>query len=167
MFETPPTPGPGFAPPAATAVASDGSFADERAAALRALRNLEATKERLERSAKQDAEDARGNLVLELVPVVDNLDRMVRAAQADSHDPALLAGVMMVRAQLESVLHRFGASRVESLHQRFDPSCHEAIAVVPVADAKLHGVVLAQAEPGYALAGRLLRPAKVSVGRAA
>jgi molecular chaperone GrpE len=138
---------------------------DDRQAALRALRNLEATEARLTRNAKRDVEEARGKLVQELLPVLDNLDRTIRAAYAARSEPAMLEGVRMVRHQLESVLRGYGVERIEALDQRFDPNLHEAIGVAAVSDPRRHGVVVQQAEPGYSFGGKLLRPAKVSVGK--
>jgi molecular chaperone GrpE len=148
---------------AATGAAVEAAV--ERSAALRALRNLEATEARLERNARREAEETRGKLVQELLPVLDNLDRTIRAAQAGRGDPALLEGVRMVRQQLEGVLRGYGVERIEALGQRFDPAIHEAIGMIAVDDPQRHGAVVHQAEPGYRMAGRLLRPARVNVGK--
>ena len=137
----------------------------DRQAALRALRSLEATEARLARNARRDAEDARGKLVQELLPVLDNLDRTIRAASTSRGDPAILEGVRMVRQQLEGVLRGYGVERVEATGQRFDPGIHEAIGVSPVSDPQRHGLVLSQLEPGYRFGERLLRPARVTVGK--
>ena len=151
---------PSAAPMEATATA-------DRQAAQRALRSLEATEARLERNARREAEETRGKLIGELLPVLDNLDRTIRAAQAGRSDPAMLEGVRMVRQQLEGVLRGYGVERIESLGQRFDPAVHEAVGMIAVDDPQRHGVVVHQAEPGYRFGGRLLRPAKVSVGKLA
>src|ERR1700759_477544 len=145
--------------------APESAAASDRQAALRALRNLEATKARLERNARRELEETRGKLVQELLPVLDNLDRTIRAAHAVRGDPAMLEGVRMVRQQLEGVLRGYGVERIEALGQRFDPGVHEAIGMVSIGDPQRHGVVVHQANPGYRFAGRLLRPAKVSVGK--
>jgi molecular chaperone GrpE len=137
----------------------------DRQAAVRALRNLEATEARLERNARREAEETRGKLVQELLPVLDNLDRTIRAAQGGRNDPALLEGVRMVRQQLEGVLRGYGVERIEAIGQRFDPAVHEAIGMIAVDDPQRHGAVVHQAEPGYRMSGRLLRPARVSVGK--
>ena len=152
------------APPPAAEVTPFSDTAD-RQAALRALRSLEATEARLQRNAQRDAEQARGKLVNDLLPVLDNLDRTITAAQGNRSDPAMLQGVRLVRQQLEGVLRGYGVERVEATDQPFDPSLHEAISVASVADPRLHGLVIHQAEPGYRFAGTLLRPAKVSVGK--
>ena len=151
---------PAGAPTAATESA-------DRQAALRALRSLEATEARLERNARREAEETRGKLVGELLPVLDNLDRTIRAAQAGRSDPAMLEGVRMVRQQLDGVLRGYGVERIESLGQRFDPAVHEAVGMIAVDDPQRDGIVVHQAEPGYRFGSRLLRPAKVSVGKLA
>jgi len=133
----------------------------DRTVALRALRNLEATEARLERNARREAEETRGKLVTELLPVLDNLDRTMRHGR----DPAMLDGVRMVRSQLEGVLRGYGVERISALGQRFDPGQHDAIGVVAVADPREDGLVVAETEPGYAFGARLLRPAKVTVGK--
>ena len=149
---------PAGAPTAATESA-------DRQAALRALRSLEATEARLERNARREAEETRGKLVGELLPVLDNLDRTIRAAQAGRSDPAMLEGVRMVRQQLDGVLRGYGVERIESVGQRFDPAVHEAVGMIAVDDPQRDGIVVHQAEPGYRFGSRLLRPAKVSVGK--
>jgi molecular chaperone GrpE len=138
---------------------------DERAAALRALRSLEATQERVVKNAKRETEEAKGKLVMELLPVLDNLDRTIAASKQHGGDPALLEGVRMVRTQLESVLQRYGVEKVDAAGQKFDPAIHEAIGVHPVADPRANGFVVQQYEPGFAFNGKLLRPAKVLVGK--
>jgi len=137
----------------------------DRAAALRALRSLEATEARVERNAKRETEEAKGKLVMELLPVLDNLDRTIEAAAQHGGSRAMLEGVQMVRAQLEGVLAKYGVETIDATGKRFDPSIHEAIGVSPVADPLANGVVMVQHQPGYQFNGRLLRPAKVLVGK--
>lgn len=151
--------------PAEPAVTTEGAGETDRQAALRALRSLEATEARLARNARREADEMRGKLVQDLLPVLDNLDRTIRAAHAGHGDPAMLEGVRMVRQQLEGVLRSYGVERVDALDQPFDPSVHEAVGVAPVSDPRRHGLVIHQAEPGYRFGDRLLRPAKVSVGK--
>ncbi|MEO6950402.1 MAG: nucleotide exchange factor GrpE [Polyangia bacterium] len=134
------------------------------AEALRAaMRRLEAMQARVERNAQQQLHDARRALVVELLPVVDDIDRAVQAASA-SADPGLIEGLRMVSAKLDGVLTRFGVERVDAMGHRFDPALHEALMAVPVTDPKLVGSILSQAQPGYHFGGRLLRAARVTVG---
>ena len=157
----------GPVPDALGARAAEASETGDRRGALRALRNLEATEARLERNARRELDEARGKLIGDLLPVLDNLDRTIRAAYDARSDRAMLDGVRMVRHQLEGVLRGYGVERVEALDHRFDPNLHEAIGVTAVSDPRRHGMVVQQAEPGYRFGDRLLRPAKVSVGKVA
>ncbi len=133
----------------------------------RALRDLEAAKARVERDAQRAADELREKLVVELLPVLDNLDRTIRAAEAAGHVQAMLQGVRQVRSQFANVLAKLGIERVDAKHHRFDPRVHDAVSIVPVNHPSAHDVVVDQVEPGYRFGDRLLRAAKVVVGRLA
>src|SRR3954470_23836292 len=92
----------------------------ERDSLRRALRDLEAAEARVQRNAARVYDETREKLVAELLPVLDNLDRTIRAAE-DQSDPSLVEGVRMVRAQLEAVLARYGVTRIDATGQPFDP----------------------------------------------
>jgi molecular chaperone GrpE (heat shock protein) len=137
----------------------------DRAVMTRALRELEAAKLRVERHAHEAADELRGKLVLDLIPVLDNIDRTIAAALQNGDAPAVVEGVQLVRNQLENALLRYGVERVEAKHRPFDPAIHDALSVVPVHHPSAHNVVVEQIEPGYRFGDRMLRPAKVVVGR--
>src|SRR5450432_3827273 len=92
----------------------------DRATLVKALRDLESTEARVERNAQRVYDETRAKLVVELLPVLDNLDRTIAAAQAAGEDAVLVQGTLMVRAQLETVLLRYGAERIAAT-SRFDP----------------------------------------------
>lgn len=137
----------------------------DRATLVHALRELEAAKARVARDARQTADEMRGQLVEQLLPVLDNLDRTIQAAADSGEAPAVVEGVRLVRSQFQSVLEKFGVERVDATHRRFDPAEHEAVSTVTVARPAAHGLVVDQLAPGYRFGDRLLRPAKVIVGR--
>lgn len=137
----------------------------DRARMTRALRDLEAAQARVERDAQRINAETQSKLVVELLPVLDGLDRTIRAAQDARTASALVQGVRLVRTQLESVLRGYGVARIDASDTAFDPGVHEAVSVVPVSAPAQHGLVLEQVEPGYRFGDRLLRPAKVVVGR--
>jgi molecular chaperone GrpE (heat shock protein) len=143
----------------ATATSSD------LASVRRALRDLEAAKARVERDARKAADDLREKLVMELLPLIDNLDRTIAAAEQAGETQAMLDGVRLVRAQFANALVKYGVERIDAKHQRFDPRVHDAISIVAVSHPAAHDVVVDQIEPGYRFGDRLLRPAKVVVGR--
>ena len=138
----------------------------DRASVTRALLELEAAKARVERDAGKVHDETRAKLIAELLPVLDDLDRTIRAAAERGTEPALLEGTRQVRSQFERVLAGYGVERIDALGTRFDPSVHDAIGVTPVASMANHGIVLDQVHPGYRFGERLLRPARVVVGEA-
>jgi molecular chaperone GrpE len=138
--------------------------APDRASMLNALRELEAAKARVERDARQVTDEMRKQLVEKLLPLLDNLDRTIAAAEANGDAPAIVEGTQLVRTQLEGVLAGYGLEKIDALGTGFDPSIHDAIATTPVRSRDLHEVVVDQVAPGYKFARTLLRPAKVVVG---
>ncbi|MDB4960763.1 MAG: grpE 1 [Myxococcales bacterium] len=144
---------------------AESSQKPDRSSMLRALRELEAAKGRVHRDAQRASDEMREKLVIQLLPVLDNLDRTIRAATEQGDAPAVVEGVQLVRAQLENVLRGYGAERIDAHGRLFDPAIHEAVSMIPVNDPRSHGAVIDQTEPGYRFGDRLLRPAKVVVGR--
>jgi molecular chaperone GrpE len=118
-------------------------------------------RQRTERDAARLRELAAERAVTLLIPVLDNLDRAIAAAQAD--DP-LLKGVSMVRKQFFGALQELGVS-VITCDGAFDPAVHEAVALVPVQDPARDGQIVQELQKGYLLGGKVLRAAQVHVGR--
>ena len=128
---------------------------------IQALAELEAAKARVDRDATRVRDEITADLVAQLLPVLDNLDRSIAAGG----DDAVVEGVRLVRAQLVRVLEGYGLERYDVLGDPFDPRVHDAMSVADVASSALDGVVIDQWEPGYRIGARQLRPARVVVGR--
>lgn len=122
---------------------------------------------RLTRDLEQRVEIATGDLLADFLPVLDNLDRALQAAETHPGFEALLEGIRLVRTQFLSVLARHGLEPLDRLAQPFDPSLDEAVTTVQVEDPSQHNLVLQEWEKGYTLQEKLLRPAKVAVGKMA
>lgn len=137
----------------------------DRAQLSAALRELEQAKARVERDARQVADDTRKQLVAQLLPVMDNLDRTIKAAVHSGDAPAVIEGITLVRSQLEGVLRGYGVERIDALAVPFDPASHEAVTTLPVLTAAAHNLVVDQLAPGYRFGTQLLRPAQVVVGK--
>jgi molecular chaperone GrpE (heat shock protein) len=135
----------------------------DREALRKALHDLEAAEARVKRNAERVYDESRASLVHHLFPVLDNLDRSIAAAEANS-DPALLEGVRLIRKQLDDVLVRYGAERIDAMGGPFDPTVQEAVTTVNVSDPTKNFTVIEQLAPGYRFGDRLLRPARVVVG---
>ena len=131
----------------------------DRASLARALGELEAAKSRVERDAKLVASETRKQLVSELLPVLDSVDRAIAAGE-----PTAVAGMQLVRRQLEGVLRGYGVERIDATGHTFDPQLHDAVATAPVTDPKQNRHVIDQIAPGYRFGDALLRPAQVVVG---
>jgi molecular chaperone GrpE len=151
--------------PAAPTEASPPTEVPDRAQLTRAMRDLEAAQARVERDARRVHDQTRSQLIGQLLPVLDNLDRTIASARHHGDAPAVLEGVRLVRSQLEGVLRGYGVERIDARGAAFDPALHDAISVVPAIDPRDHNRVIDQIEPGYRFNDQLLRPAKVVVGR--
>jgi molecular chaperone GrpE len=102
-------------------------------------------------------------VLLEVLPVGDNLERAVQAAQQGGDAKSVVEGVSMVLRFFEDALNRLGVERVPSVGQAFDPGLHEA--VQQVESEQPPGTVVSEMTPGYRVQGKLLRPAMVAVAR--
>ena len=131
---------------------------------------LAADFENFRRRALKDREEAHHfghqNLVKDLLPSVDNLERAVDHARKSGEGSAsgLLEGVELVLRELHAVLARHGVTPIEALGQPFDPALHEAMAQVPDGSKPANSVVEVF-QRGYQLRNRLVRPARVVVSR--
>jgi molecular chaperone GrpE len=129
---------------------------------LRERAELENFKKRMQRERMEAQRFAVEQLVRDLLPVIDNLERAVEHAESDGNGQPLVEGVRLVLKSALGTLERYGVTRVEASGKRFDPAFHEAVAQVPAPDRERNEVVQ-QFQPGYLLHDRLLRPAQVAV----
>jgi molecular chaperone GrpE len=102
-------------------------------------------------------------LVLDLLPVLDNLDRTLDAAQKAGDTGPLVQGVAMVQRQFLEMLKRNGITRIDAQPGTpFDPNLHQAVMQKRIADLDA-GLIVDVHEQGYLNQDRVLRPAKVTV----
>jgi molecular chaperone GrpE len=129
--------------------------------ALRAAAELE----NFRRRSRQQLDDGRRYaavpLIQALLPVLDNLDRAIEAAD-ETDKGGLLEGVKMVASQMHAVLVQFECTQIEALGEAFDPNWHEAILQQPSNEYDA-GAVMLVTETGFKLHDRVVRPAKVIV----
>jgi len=139
-------------------------------------RDFDGARARLRKEVSKDIERARRTVLVELLDVLDNLDRSIEAAgragaeaagppQSLASPAALLQGVMMVRDQFLAKLEGFGVRRLAALGQPFDPTTQEAVTLVPSTDPEQDGRVAGIIAHGYAIGDEVLRPARVAVAR--
>jgi molecular chaperone GrpE len=135
---------------------------------MRALADAENTRRRAERAADEARKYALTDFARELLIVVDNLHRMVVAAEERSattaEGAALVEGARATMRLLMQMLERFEIRPIAALGERFDPNQHEAI--MEVEDpSQAPGTVIRVVEEGYTIGDRLLRPARVFVSK--
>ncbi len=106
---------------------------------------------------------AKEEVITEILPVLDNLDR---ALSANSEDTAgIVKGVEMVQRQFVGVLEGLGVSVIKTAGENFDPSIHDAAGTEKVDDSDLDGKIITEVLKGYRTKDRVLRAAKVIVGK--
>lgn len=128
-------------------------------------RETDETRQRLNRAADERATREKASFVAALLPVMDNLQRALEAAESGGSLEALLDGLHGTLSGFESALTAAGAEPVASIGKPFDPEIHEAVDTLEV-EPERDGQVTAEYSRGYQMGGQLLRPARVQVGRA-
>ncbi|HEX7246294.1 MAG TPA: nucleotide exchange factor GrpE [Solirubrobacterales bacterium] len=133
--------------------------------AKRAQADFENYRKRMTSEVQAAAVRGKGELLRDVVPVLDDLERAIQAAgldpEGDSED-GLAHGVLLVFRSLRDSLSRNGVEAVDPKGEKFDPTAHEALSTVE-ADGIESGVVVETMQKGYRLGEQLIRPARVVV----
>jgi molecular chaperone GrpE len=132
---------------------------------LRATAEFDNYRKRVERERRELSEYAASELLKELLPLVDDLERALAAApgaDAVATVTGYRAGVELIQRQLLELLRKRGVTTVEALGVDFDPHVHQAVSQEPSATHR-DGEVIEELRRGYKLGDRLLRPAMVKV----
>jgi molecular chaperone GrpE len=120
-------------------------------------------RKRVERERIDFVKHASGELVMEILPVLDNLERALMASDAGPED-RLREGIEITQRQFRDILIKAGLKEVEALGQEFDPHVHEAVGRVETSEHR-EGEILEVYQKGYFFKDRLLRPALVNVAQ--
>lgn len=129
---------------------------------LRLAAEFENYKRLTQRDQREQIRFGNEQLLKELLPVVDNMERAIKAARTNGSDSALIQGVELTLKQLFGILAKFGVQAIETAGQDFDPSAHQAVSYGPSNDVPTNKV-LDEFQKGYRLHDRILRAAMVSV----
>ncbi|MEI6500047.1 MAG: nucleotide exchange factor GrpE [Armatimonadota bacterium] len=142
--------------------ALEAELAAAREAHLRSVADLQNFRRRVNEERAVQLQFANEGLISEVLPVLDNFERATGCEVDTDAARNLLRGVCMVEQQFRDILTRFGVQRIVTLGQFFDPAQHEAVERV-VTEEVCEGTIVGEVEPGYALNGRVIRPARVKV----
>lgn len=159
----------GDAPDTATLLAEieqlQGQLAEAKEQMLRTAADAQNTRRRAEKDVENAHKYALEKFAAALLPVADNLERALEAADRTNEAVKPLAeGVELTAKNLQDVLNRFEVQQLDPLGAPFDPQYHEAVSMVENPNVEPNTVLLVM-QKGYTLHGRLLRAAMVMVAR--
>jgi molecular chaperone GrpE len=124
------------------------------------------TRQRLNKAADERARREKADFISGLLPVLDNLQRATEAAENGSSAEVIAEGIRQTAASFEKALAAAGVEPIDAVGEQFDPELHDAVETVEALPED-EGKVIDQHAPGYRMDERLLRPARVRVGRPA
>ena len=127
-------------------------------------RETDETRQRLNRSADERAAGEKAKFISSLLPAFDDLNRAIEAENAPRE--TILEGIRSIATSFQSALTNAGVEPISSVGEQFDPELHEAVDTEET-DREMDGKVIAEYSRGFRMGDRLLRPARVKVGRSA
>ena len=131
---------------------------------LRTAAEFDNYRKRVERERRDLADYIKGDVLTELLPILDNFER---ALQAPSTEPdPLRKGVELIHKQMLDFLRKRGVTPIDALGADFDPNFHQAV-IHETSPSHREGEVIEELQRGYMLGDKLLRPAMVKVAKAA
>lgn len=131
---------------------------------LRCRAELDNYRKRATRELEERLRYANMEMLRDLLPVLDNVDRAIEAAERNADATALLDGFKMVHQQVEDVLAKHHCKRIEALHTPFDPNVHHAVLQQPSEEHPANTVLMVT-QNGYQLHDRVVRPSQVIVSK--
>jgi molecular chaperone GrpE len=141
-----------------------GELQEQKDKYLRLLAEFDNYKRRSSRERLEVSQTAGKEIIVSLLDVVDDCDRAEEQLKSEKGSQDL-SGVFLVFNKLRSILQNRGLKAMESLHTEFDVEKHEAISEIPAPTEDLKGKVLVEVSKGYYLNDKIIRFAKVIVGK--
>jgi molecular chaperone GrpE len=130
---------------------------------LRKTAEFDNYRKRVERERREQADHKVTDLLLELLPIVDDFDRAL-TMDAGEGGAAYRKGIELIHAKLNDLLRKHGVHPIESLGVDFDPNLHQAV-IHESSPEHREGEVIGELARGYTMGDRLLRPAMVKVAK--
>ena len=139
---------------------------------LRAVADFDNYRKRIERERRELSEYAAADVLMDLLPIVDNFERALQASASASggtadrpaESEAFYRGVELIHKQMLDLLRKRGVTRIDALGADFDPNVHQAVIHEPSEEHR-EGEVMQELQYGYKLGDRLLRPSMVKVAK--
>src|SRR5690606_41724430 len=121
-------------------------------------------KRRTSRERIELLQSAGKDVIVDLLPVLDDLERALKSIDEHANDAAVKEGVQLVANKLKKTLQQKGLKEMESINQPIDADFHEAITNIPAPNDEMKGKVIDEVVKGYLLNDKVLRYARVVVG---
>ncbi|AOM78332.1 nucleotide exchange factor GrpE [Pedobacter steynii] len=131
---------------------------------LRLFAEFDNYKRRTQKERVELLQTAGKDVIVSLLPVLDDFDRANKAMDAATDINPIREGIALVHHKLKSVLGQKGLKEMESINTPFDTDLHEAITKIPAPNEEMKGKVIDELEKGYTLNDKVIRFAKVVVG---
>ena len=128
-------------------------------------RETDETRQRLNRAADERAAGDKAKFIAALLPAMDDLERAIEAASGDAPREAMLEGIRGIMTSFQSALSSAGVEPIPAVGEEFNPEFHEAVDTEETS-GDMDGRVIEEYSRGFRIGDRLLRPARVKVGRA-
>ena len=132
---------------------------------LRLYAEFENFKKRTVKEKLALMKNAAQDTISNLLPVLDDFDRAKLSAEDEKTEESFSEGVTLVYNKLHSSLSNMGVTAMESTGEVFDPELHEAVTEIPVPDESMKGKIVDTVLTGYYLNDKIIRHAKVVVGK--
>lgn len=128
-------------------------------------RETDETRQRLNRSADERAAGEKARFIAALLPAMDDLERAIDAVSGNASREAMLEGIRSIANSFQSALSSAGVEPIAAVGEEFNPEFHEAVDTEETG-ADMDGRIIEEYSRGFRMGDRLLRPARVKVGRA-
>lgn len=120
-------------------------------------------RKRVEREREESFQDARNNMLIKLLPVIDDLERAMANVPAELADHPWVHGIRLIEDKFNAILDAHGLQVIDPLGETFDPTRHQAVGTDDSSQGGNSGQITAVVQKGYACGDRVLRPALVRV----
>ncbi|MCB0510610.1 MAG: nucleotide exchange factor GrpE [Chitinophagales bacterium] len=140
-------------------------LAEQKDKYLRLFADFDNYKKRTAKERLDLLNTAGKDIILSIIPVVDDFERAIAVAEKATEVDSVKEGMTLIRNKMFTILEHRGVKAMESIGETFDAEKHEAITEIPAPSEDLKGKVLDQVEKGYWMNDKIIRYAKVVVGK--
>ena len=143
----------------------EAELAEQKDKYIRLFAEFDNYKRRTSKEAIEQRQTAGKEVIISLLDVLDDMDRAEQQLQESDMEKSIKDGVLLVFDKFRKTLQAKGLKPISTLHSEFDVEKDEAVSEIDVNDKKLKGKVVAELQKGYYLNDKLIRFAKVVVGK--